>query len=62
MIHNVSNLGLDCRKEEDNILIIMIYSSLGKLNKTSNSVIYYSKNSLPNPDNIGKKKSWVMEV
>ena len=52
----LSNSNLDSRKEGDKILTMMPYLLLKKLNKNRNSVMYYSKSSLPKADNIGKMK------
>ena len=56
MIHNVSNFGLNRRTEVDKTLTIITYLLLAIFNKNRNSVMYYSKNSPANADNIGKMK------
>ena len=57
MIHNMSNFDLNCLTDDDKILIIRHHLLSDKSNKNRNSVMYYSKNSLPKADNIGKMSS-----
>jgi hypothetical protein len=53
----MSNLGFAWRKPWDKTLTIISYLLLDKLNKKRNSVMHYSKNSLPQADNTGKMNS-----